>query len=68
MSNQQSQKRGIRSEDQKLDRARQGYDPLPASNAVAGAFGKHEPEGESDQDLALNLNEKRDKGEEQRRK
>lgn len=67
MSNQQSQKRGIRSEDQKLDRARQGYEPLPASNPVAGAFGKHQPDSESDQDLTLNLNEKRDDREEQDR-
>ena len=61
MSEQQSQKRGMRSEDQKLDRARQGYDPLPATQPVAGAFGKHEPAGESDEDLALNKNEKRNK-------
>ena len=61
MSDQQSQKRGIRSEDQKLDRAREGYDPLPASQPVAGAFGKHEPASESDQDSALNLNVKRNK-------
>ena len=30
----QSQKTGKKSEAQKLDRAREGYDPLPASNAV----------------------------------
>lgn len=61
MSEQQSQKRGIRSEDQKLDRARKGYDPLPASQPVAGAFGKHGPAGESDEDLALKINEKGNK-------
>ena len=61
MSEQQSNKRGIRSEDQKLDRARQGYDPLPASQPAAGAFGKHEPGGDYDEDLALKTNEKRNK-------
>jgi hypothetical protein len=61
MSEQQSKKRGIYSEDQKLDRARQGYDPQPASQPVAGAFGKHKPAGELDEDLALNKNEKRNK-------
>ena len=60
----QSQKTGKRSDAQKLDRAREGYDPLPASNPVAGAFGEHKPEGISDQDTALDhLTRKDDKDE-----
>ena len=60
MSEQQSQKHGVRSEAQKLDRAREGYEPLPASQPVAGAFGEHTPDRQSDQDLALsNATERR---------
>jgi len=55
MSEQQSQKRGIKSEAQKTHRARDGYEPLPASNPVAGAFGDKERTTPSDQELALNL-------------
>lgn len=58
MGEQQSQKRGVRSEGQKLDRAREGYDPLPASQPVAGAFGEHSSDTASDQDVALRLDEK----------
>jgi len=58
MGEQQSQKRGVRSEGQKLDRAREGYDPLPASKPVAGAFGEHSSETATDQDVALRLDEK----------
>jgi hypothetical protein len=59
MSEQQSQKRGIRSEAQKEMRAREGYEPLPPSNAVAGAFGENRRETPTDQDLALSLEERR---------
>ena len=58
MGEQQSQKRGVRSEGQKLDRAREGYDPLPASQPVAGAFGEHSSSTATDQDVALRLDEK----------
>jgi hypothetical protein len=58
MGEQQSQKRGVRSEGQKLDRAREGYDPLPASQPVAGAFGEHSSDKATDQDVALRLDEK----------
>lgn len=58
MSEQQSQKRGIVSDAQKLERAREGYDPLPASQPVAGAFGNHERDTPTDQELALKLDEK----------
>jgi hypothetical protein len=58
MSEQQSQKRGARSEGQKTERAREGYDPIPPSNPVAGAFGDNEREIITDQDLALKLSGK----------
>ena len=61
MSEQQSQKRGIRSEAQKTERAREGYDPLPASQPVAGAFGEHKDDHLSDQDLALSLDERKNR-------
>ena len=59
MSEQQSQKRGVRSEAQKEMRARDGYEPIPPSNPVAGAFGEHKRDTPTDQDLALSLEEKR---------
>lgn len=59
MSEQQSQKRGVRSEAQKVARAREGYDPIPPSTPVAGAFGSQERDTPTDQDLALSLAEKR---------
>jgi hypothetical protein len=59
MSKQQSQKRGIRSGAQKEVRARDGYAPIPPSNAVGGAFGEHRRDTPSDRDLALSLDEKR---------
>ena len=56
MEEQQSQKTGVRSDAQKQNRAREGYDPLPASQPVAGAFGKHKPDRISDQDASLDKN------------
>jgi len=56
MDQQQSQKTGIRSDAQKQQRAREGYDPLPASQPVAGAFGEHKPDRTSDVDASLDLN------------
>ncbi len=49
----QSQKTGIKSDAQKQQRAREGYDPLPASNPVAGAFGEHKRDTPTDQETAL---------------
>lgn len=49
----QSQKKGVRSEAQKTDRARDGYAPIPPSNPVAGAFGEHKRDTPTDQDTAL---------------
>jgi hypothetical protein len=49
----QSQKRGVRSDAQKTDRARQDYAPIPPSNPVAGAFGEHKRDTPTDQDAAL---------------
>jgi len=59
MSEQQSQKRGARSEAQKETRAREGYDPIPPSKPVGGAFGETKRDTPTDQDLALSLEEKR---------
>lgn len=50
----QSQKRGVRSDAQKLDRAREGYDPIPPANPVAGAFGEHKRDTADDQEVSLN--------------
>ena len=49
----QSQKRGVRSEAQKTERARDGYAPIPPANPVAGAFGEHKPDTATDQDTAF---------------
>ena len=59
MGEQQSQKRGIRSDAQKTERAREGYETIPPAQPVAGAFGDHESETATDQDVAMRLNEKR---------
>lgn len=56
MEEQQSQKRGLRSDAQKQQRARHGDDPIPAANEVAGAFGEHRPDRASDQDVSLDIN------------
>jgi hypothetical protein len=58
MSTQQSQKRGIHSEAQKEARARDGYNPIPPSNPVEGAFGEHAPDSDSDEDVSLRIDEK----------
>lgn len=63
MSRQQSQKHGVRSEAQKMQRAREGYEPMPPSQPVPGAFGEHKRDTPSDQDLALSLSEKRENDE-----
>ncbi len=53
MEEQQSQKSGVRSEAQKADRARDGYNPIPPANSVAGAFGDRERDTPTDQEAAL---------------
>ena len=53
MEEQQSQKSGVRSEAQKADRARDGYDPIPPANPVAGAFGDRERDTPTDQEASL---------------
>ncbi|HZI88507.1 MAG TPA: hypothetical protein VFD48_16865 [Pyrinomonadaceae bacterium] len=58
MSTQESQKRGVRSEAQKQERARHGYNPIPPANPVSGASGEHAPDKSSDEDVSLRLNEK----------
>lgn len=52
MSAQQSQKRGLASEDQKTERARDGYEPIPPANPVPGAFGEPNRETSTDEDVA----------------
>lgn len=61
MAEQQSQKRGIRSDAQKTARAREGYETIPPAQPVAGAFGDRQSDTASDQDVALGMNEKRAK-------
>ena len=53
MEEQQSQKTGVRSEAQKADRARDGYDPIPPANPVAGAFGDRERDTPTDREASL---------------
>lgn len=53
MEEQQSQKRGVRSDAQKMGRAREGYEPIPPAQPVAGAFGEPKDETATDQDVAL---------------
>ena len=53
MSEQQSQKTGVRSDAQKTDRARDGYDPIAPANPVAGAFGDRKRETPTDQEASL---------------
>ena len=53
MGEQQSKKRGVRSEAQKETSARDAYAEIPASARAAGAFGDHRPDRTSDQELAL---------------
>jgi len=53
MGEQQSQKRGVKSDAQKRAGSRYDYDPTPASGADAGAFGHHAPDRQSDKDAAL---------------
>jgi hypothetical protein len=65
MSQQQSQKRGVRSEAQKTTRAREGYEPIPPSQPVAGAFGEHKSGTPTDQDIALHVNDLKDLNEDE---
>lgn len=59
MSEQQSQKRGTRSDAQKTAAARHDFEAIPPANPVAGASGKQQPQIQTDQDLALSMDEKR---------
>ena len=58
MGEQQSQKRGLRSESQKEAGARDAYAPIPPSNEVSGAFGDHKSDTPSDEDVSLTLEDK----------
>ena len=59
MDEQLSNKRGVKSSAQKEHRARNQYDPMPASSPVAGAHGKTKTEKASDKDVALAMDERR---------
>jgi hypothetical protein len=63
MGEQQSKKSGVRADAQKRASARGEFDPLPASNPVAGAHGKREPHGQSDEETSLSIHTKRSKRE-----
>lgn len=63
MSEQQSQKRGMRSDAQKTATARKDYEPIPPANPVAGASGKQQQQLQTDQDLSLSIEEQRQKKE-----
>lgn len=69
MDEQQSQKRGVRSEAQKEEEARDGYAPIPPANPVAGAFGERKRDTPTDQDASLDANTSRrqQSGEDQNR-
>ena len=53
MGEQNSQKTGVRSEAQKMDRAREGYAPVPPANPVGGAFGEHKRDTPTDQEVSV---------------
>jgi len=53
MSEQQSQKSGLRSDAQKKERAAHGYDPIGSTSPVGGAFGDDKRETPADRDTAL---------------
>jgi hypothetical protein len=50
MDQQQSQKTGVRSDAQKQDRAREGYEAIPPAQPVGGAFGKEQDDDRDDID------------------
>ena len=59
MGEQQSQKRGKRSDAQKTATARNDFEAIPPANPVGGASGEQQPQIQTDQDLALLREQKR---------
>lgn len=57
MSEQQSQKEGMRSSAQKETRARAAKAPLPPSNPAGGAFGEPQTKTQTDEDLSSTLSD-----------
>ena len=53
MSEQDSQKRGVKSSAQKEAAARDAYATIPPSQPVAGAFGEHKKDTPTDEDVSL---------------
>jgi hypothetical protein len=58
MDEQQSNKRGVRSEAQKDEGARDAYAPIPPANPVGGAFGERKRDTPTDEDMSLAANTK----------
>jgi hypothetical protein len=56
MSEQQSKKRGVKSDAQKRATSHRQFQPTPASNPVAGAHGRRAASRDSDVDLSLKKN------------
>ena len=61
MDEQQSQKRGVRSEAQKEEKARDSYAPIPSANPVGGAFGERKRDTPTDEEMSLAASEKIEK-------
>ncbi len=59
MGEQQSQKRGVKSESQKADESRDPYAPIASTSAAGGAFANEQERNQTDQDLALTQEDKR---------
>jgi hypothetical protein len=53
MSEQKSQKQGKRSDAQKIDSSRHGFDPIPATSPVGGASGTRESGKQSDEEASF---------------
>jgi hypothetical protein len=58
MSEQGSQKSGMRSESQKAAETRNAYKPIPPANPVGGASGEHKKDTATDHDVAMSRNER----------
>jgi len=58
MSKQQTTTRGKQSTAQKMDSSRHGFNPIPATSKVNGAFGDREPTTQHTHDAAMHHAEK----------
>jgi hypothetical protein len=62
MGEQQSQKRGVRSDAQKEADAREGYNPMGSTSPDEGAFGDQRKERQSDRELGQTQEQKHVRG------